>query len=75
MRIHADPDPQPWFVSGKIYVGIRPYHEHSYHLRCLGDFTSPTRAVDPHSFYADPDPDPAVFFNADTDPDPGPGPA
>ena len=29
------------------------------------------RAVDPHSFYADPDP--AVFLNAD--PDPGPGPA
>ena len=32
-----------------------------------------TRAVDPHSFYADPDP--AVFLNADPDPDPGPGPA
>ena len=37
-----------------------------------------TRAVDPHSFYADPDP--AVFLNADpdpdpvSDPDPGPGP-
>ena len=33
------------------------------------------RAVDPHSFYADPDP--AVFLNADPDPDPdtGPGPA
>ena len=30
-----------------------------------------SRAVDPHSFYADPDP--AVFLNAD--PDPGPGPA
>ena len=30
-----------------------------------------TRAVDPHSLYADPDP--AVFLNAD--PDPGPGPA
>ena len=29
------------------------------------------RAVDPHSFYADPDP--AVFLNAD--PDPGLGPA
>ena len=28
-----------------------------------------SRAVDPHSFYADPDP--AVFLNAD--PDPGPG--
>ena len=28
-------------------------------------------AVDPHSFYADPDP--AFFLNAD--PDPGPGPA
>ena len=28
-----------------------------------------TRAVDPHSLYADPDP--AVFLNAD--PDPGPG--
>ena len=33
------------------------------------------RAVDPHSFYADPDPAPAVFLNADPDPDPGPGPA
>ena len=32
------------------------------------------RAVDPHSFYADPDPDPAVFLNEDPDPDPGPGP-
>ena len=31
------------------------------------------RAVDPHSFYADPDMHPAVFLNAD--PDPGPGPA
>ena len=32
------------------------------------------RAVDPHSFYADPDP--AVFLNADPDPDldPDPGP-
>ena len=37
------------------------------------------RAVDPHSFFADPnpavflnvDPDPAVFLNADPDPDPG----
>ena len=33
--------------------------------------TALTRAVDPHSLYADPDP--AVFLNAD--PDPGPGPA
>ena len=41
-----------------------------------------TRAVDPHSFYADPDPavfldadpDLAVFLNADPDPDPDPGP-
>ena len=35
-----------------------------------------SRAVDPHSFYADPDldPDPAVFLNADPDPDPDPGP-
>ena len=32
-----------------------------------------SRAVDPQSFYADPDP--AVFLNADPDPDPGPGPA
>ena len=31
------------------------------------------RAVDPHSFYADPDP--VVFLNADPDPGPGPGPA
>ena len=30
------------------------------------------RAVDPHSFYADPDP--AVLLNADPDPDPDPGP-
>ena len=30
------------------------------------------RAVDPHSFYADPDP--ADFLNADPDPGPGPGP-
>ena len=30
-------------------------------------------AVDPHSFYADPDP--AFFLKADLDPDPGPGPA
>ena len=28
-----------------------------------------SRAVDPHSLYADPDP--AVFLNADPDPDPG----
>ena len=34
-----------------------------------------TRALDPHSFYADPDLDPAVLRNADGDPDPGPGPA
>ena len=34
--------------------------------------TVPNRAVDPHSFYADPDP--AVFLNADPDPDPDPGP-
>ena len=27
------------------------------------------RAVDPHSFYAEPDP--AIFLNADPDPDPG----
>ena len=37
------------------------------------------RAVDPHSFYADPVPDPAVFLKADRDPDPdldpGLGPA
>ena len=26
------------------------------------------RAVDPHSFFADPDPDPAVLLNADPDP-------
>ena len=40
-------------------------------------------AVDPHSFYADPDlavflhvdPDPAVFLHADPDPGQGPGPA
>ena len=31
-----------------------------------------SRAVDPHSLYADPDP--AVFLNADPDPDPYPGP-
>ena len=30
------------------------------------------RAVDPNSFYADPDP--AAFLNADPDPDPDPGP-
>ena len=29
------------------------------------------RAVDPHSFFADPDPEPAVFLGADPDPDPG----
>ena len=29
------------------------------------------RAVDPHSFFADPDPDQAVFLNVDPDPDPG----
>ena len=34
-----------------------------------------SRAVDPHSFYADPDPEPAVFLNADPDPGPGPGPS
>ena len=33
-----------------------------------------SRAVDPHSLYADPDTDPAVLLNADPDPDPGPGP-
>ena len=27
------------------------------------------RAVDQHSFLADPDPNPAVFLNADPDPD------
>ena len=26
-----------------------------------------TRAVDPHSFFADSDPDPAVFLNVDPD--------
>ena len=31
-----------------------------------------SRAVDLHSFHADPDP--AVFLNADPDPDPDPGP-
>ena len=29
-----------------------------------------SRAVDPHSLYADPYPDPAVFLNADPDPQP-----
>ena len=37
------------------------------------------RALDPHSFYGDPDTDPAIFQNAaqvpDPDPDPGLGPA
>ena len=37
-----------------------------------------TRAVDQHSFYADPDLDPAVFMienpDPDQDPDPDPGP-
>ena len=33
-----------------------------------------SRAVDPHSFSADPAPDPAVFLNTDPDPDPDPGP-
>ena len=36
------------------------------------NLSTKTRAVDPHSFYADPDP--ADFLNADPDPDPGPGP-
>ena len=31
----------------------------------------PTRAVDPHSLYTDPDPE--VFLNADPDSYPGPG--
>ena len=31
-----------------------------------------TRAVGPHSLYADPDP--AVFLNTDPDPDPNPNP-
>ena len=37
------------------------------------NFKEHCRAVDPHSFYADPDL--AVFLNADPDPGPGPGPA
>ncbi len=39
---------------------------------CLRLTWNKARAVDPHSFYADPDP--AVFLNADPDPDPDPGP-
>ena len=31
--------------------------------------TPGSRAVDPHSFYADPDQDLAVFMNADPDPE------
>ena len=46
----------------KSYLVLRKDQHNSNH----------TRAVDPHSFYADPDP--AVFLNADPDPDPGPGP-
>ena len=46
-------------------------------LMCVAElvrlWSTQARAVDPHSFYADPDP--AVFLNADPDPDPGPGPA
>ena len=34
---------------------------------------APHRAVDPHSFYADPNP--AVFLNADPHPDPDPDPS
>ena len=34
-------------------------------------FNHKSRAVDPHSFYADRDQ--AVFLNADPDPDPGSG--
>ena len=36
----------------------------------LDKYIRSSRAVDPHSLYADPDPEPAVFLNAD--PDPGP---
>ena len=32
------------------------------------------RAVDPRSFFSDPDPNPAVFLNADPDPDVDPDP-
>ena len=39
---------------------------------CMIMISNKTRAVDPHSLYADPDP--AVFLNADPDPDPDPDP-
>ena len=49
----------------RIWIRIIPFID--------SKLTQKIRAVDPHSFYADPDP--AVFLNADPDPDPGPGPA
>ena len=39
-------------------------------FNCYCWFLLNRRAVDPHSFYADPDP--AVYLNVDLDPDPGP---
>ena len=53
-----------WSDTGQKRPEICPagYPVHPYILH---------RALDPHSFYADPDP--AFFLNAD--PDPGPGPA
>ena len=52
----------------KIYAAPAPFLVLPY----IYDITKvESRAVDPHSFYADPEP--AVFLNAD--PDPGLGPA
>ena len=44
---------------------------HSYSVIIMQKSCVQARAVDQHSFYADP----AVLLNADPDPDPGPGPA
>ena len=54
--------------------GSEPDLPNNFYSDPYPNVTHFSRAVDPHSFYADPDPDPAVFFNADPDPDPGPDP-
>ena len=54
--------------SGFRFLSGSGFNEHGSETLGTG-----LRAVDPHSFYADPDP--AVFLNADPDPYPGPGPA
>ena len=61
----------PTYIGGKVDSQSRKYF--FFTQFCI-------RAVDPHSFFADPGPDPSVFLNPDPDPggkmnlDPDPDP-